>query len=374
MNKFIPVNEPLFIGNEKKYLTDCIKSGWVSSEGKYVKKFENKFAKKVSRKFGTTVSSGSAALEIAINALELKKNDEVILPTFTIASCLFPILRTKAKPIFVDCDLRTWNCQASEIIKKISKKTKAIILVHIYGLTIDIDKILKIAKKKKIYIIEDAAEVHGLKYKKKMCGSFGDMSTFSFYSNKNITTGEGGMILTNNSKIFKEINKLKNLYFGNGSQRFMHKKLGWNFRMSNLQAAVGLAQLEKLDFNIKKRREIGKYYNLGLKKFENIFYLPVDDIKYCKNIYWIYGLVIKKEYKITAKKFMNLLNKKGVGTRPFFFPLHKQPIIKKLNKQNLPNSEFISKNGFYIPSGLGIKLKQQKYVVDKIEEVINENF
>lgn len=374
MNKFIPVNEPLFVGNEKKYLTDCIKSGWVSSEGKYVKKFENKFAKKVSRKFGTTVSSGSAALEIAINALELKKNDEVILPTFTIASCLFPILRTKAKPIFVDCDLRTWNCQASEIIKKISKKTKAIILVHIYGLTIDIDKILKIAKKKKIYIIEDAAEVHGLKYKKKMCGSFGDMSTFSFYSNKNITTGEGGMILTNNSKIFKEINKLKNLYFGNGSQRFMHKKLGWNFRMSNLQAAVGLAQLEKLDFNIKKRREIGKYYNLGLKKFENIFYLPVDDIKYCKNIYWIYGLVIKKEYKITAKKFMNLLNKKGVGTRPFFFPLHKQPIIKKLNKQNLPNSEFISKNGFYIPSGLGIKLKQQKYVVDKIEEVINENF
>lgn len=374
MKKFIPVNEPLFIGNESKYLIDCIRTGWVSSEGKYVREFENKFAKKVKRKFSAAVSSGTAALEIAINILNLKKNDEVILPTFTIASCLFPILRTKAKPIFVDCDLKTWNCNADEIIKKINKKTKAIILVHIYGLTVDIDKILKIAKKKKILIIEDAAEVHGLKYKKKMCGSFGDISTFSFYSNKNITTGEGGMILTDSKKIFEEINKLKNLYFGIGSERFKHKKLGWNFRMSNLQAAVGLAQLEKLDFNVKKRRAIGRYYNLNLKKLENYFYLPVDNLQYCKNIYWVYGLVLKDKYRITAKKFMYLLNKKGIGTRPFFFPLHKQPIIKRFYKQKLENSEYISKYGFYIPSGLGITFKQQKFVIDKVKEVIDENF
>ena len=182
------------------------------------------------------------------------------------------------------------------------------------------------------------------------------------------------MILTNNLKIYKEINKLKNLYFGTGSERFVHKKIGWNFRMSNLQAAVGLAQLEKLDFNVKKRRSIGQFYNFKLKNFKDIFYLPVNDLKFCKNIYWIYGLVIKEKHKFTAKKFMDLLNKKGVGTRPFFYPLHKQPMVKKYNKQKLPNSEYISKYGFYIPSGLGISLKQQKYVVNKIEEVINENF
>lgn len=374
MKNFIPVNEPLFIGNEKKYLLDCINSGWVSAEGKYVKKFEKEFSKKFRRKFSTTVSNGSAALQLAIECLNLKKNDEIILPTFTIISCLVPILRVKARPIFIDCQRDDWNCSAEDIIKKITKKTKALILVHIYGLTTDIDKVLKVCKKKNIKVIEDSAEVHGLKYKNKICGSFGDISTFSFYSNKNITTGEGGMILTNNLKIYKEINKLKNLYFGTGSERFVHKKIGWNFRMSNLQAAVGLAQLEKLDFNVKKRRSIGQFYNFKLKNFKDIFYLPVNDLKFCKNIYWIYGLVIKEKHKFTAKKFMDLLNKKGVGTRPFFYPLHKQPMVKKYNKQKLPNSEYISKYGFYIPSGLGISLKQQKYVVNKIEEVINENF
>ena len=322
MKNFIPVNEPLFVGNEIKYLTDCIQTGWVSSDGKFVKKFESKFAKKVNRKYSSAVSSGSAALELALSSLDIKKNDEIILPNFTIVSCLLPILRAGAKPILIDCNFKDWNCSAEEIIKRITSKTKVIILVHIYGLTADLDKILKIAKKKNIKIIEDAAEVHGLKYKKKMCGSFGDISTFSFYANKSITTGEGGMLLTDDKKIYKEINRLKNLYFGEGNERFIHNKLGWNYRMSNLQAAVGLAQLENLNLNIRKRRKIGKIYSSGLKELSKFFHLPIKSKPYCNNVYWVYGLVIKKEFKFLASRFMSVLKKKGVGTRPFFFLLN----------------------------------------------------
>jgi perosamine synthetase len=376
MKNFIPVNEPLFVGNEIKYLTDCIQTGWVSSDGKFVKKFESKFAKKVNRKYSSAVSSGSAALELALSSLDIKKNDEIILPNFTIVSCLLPILRAGAKPILIDCNFKDWNCSAEEIIKRITSKTKVIILVHIYGLTADLDKILKIAKKKNIKIIEDAAEVHGLKYKKKMCGSFGDISTFSFYANKSITTGEGGMLLTDDKKIYKEINRLKNLYFGEGNERFIHNKLGWNYRMSNLQAAVGLAQLENLNLNIRKRRKIGKIYSSGLKELSKFFHLPIKSKPYCNNVYWVYGLVIKKEFKFLASRFMSVLKKKGVGTRPFFFPLNEQPIMKKFKNRThkFPNSDYISKYGFYIPSGLGMNETQQNTVIKKIKEAVSENF
>ena len=376
MKNFIPENEPLFVGNEIKYLTDCIQTGWVSSDGKFVKKFESKFAKKVNRKYSSAVSSGSAALELALSSLDIKKNDEIILPNFTIVSCLLPILRAGAKPILIDCNFKDWNCSAEEIIKRITSKTKVIILVHIYGLTADLDKILKIAKKKNIKIIEDAAEVHGLKYKKKMCGSFGDISTFSFYANKSITTGEGGMLLTDDKKIYKEINRLKNLYFGEGNERFIHNKLGWNYRMSNLQAAVGLAQLENLNLNIRKRRKIGKIYSSGLKELSKFFHLPIKSKPYCNNVYWVYGLVIKKEFKFLASRFMSVLKKKGVGTRPFFFPLNEQPIMKKFKNRThkFPNSDYISKYGFYIPSGLGMNETQQNTVIKKIKEAVSENF
>jgi perosamine synthetase len=368
----ISVNKPAFLGNEKKYLLDCIKTGWISSDGNYVKKFEKKFSKFVGRKFSTTVSNGSVALEIALRALKLKKGSEVILPTFTIISCCNAIINAGLKPILVDCDLKTFNMDIEEVKKKISKKTSAIMIVHIYGITVDIDPILEIAKSKKIKIIEDASEMHGQEYKRKKCGTFGDVSTFSFYVNKHITTGEGGMILTNKKKIYEEILKLKNLYFGKSTDRFKHKEIGWNQRFTNLQAAVGLAQLERIDQIVKKKIFIGEYYTKRLRTLSHKIHLPLKNSNYCKNIFWVYALVIKNNIKINAKFLIKALRKKGVECRPFFYPMHLQPVYKKMkifNNLKYPNSEIISNKGFYIPCGLGISIKEQNKVIKALLEV-----
>ena len=368
----ISVNKPAFLGNEKKYLLDCINTGWISSDGNYVKKFEDKFAKFVHRKFATTVSNGSVALEIALRSLKLKKGSEVILPTFTIISCCNAIINAGLKPILVDCDLKTFNMDIQEVKKKISKRTSAIMVVHIYGITVNIDPILEIAKSKKIKIIEDASEMHGQEYKRKKCGTFGDVSTFSFYVNKHITTGEGGMILTNKKKIYEEILKLKNLYFGKSTDRFKHKEIGWNQRFTNLQAAVGLAQLERIDQIVKKKIFIGEYYSKKLRTLSHKIHLPLKNTNYCKNIFWVYALVIKNNIKINAKFLIKTLRKKGIECRPFFYPMHLQPVYKKMKIfKNLkyPNSEIISNKGFYIPCGLGISIKEQNKVIKALLEV-----
>ena len=372
LKKMIYVNKPLFLGNESKYLLNCIKTGWISSEGPYVKKFEKRFRKFVNRKYSATVSNGSVALELALRSLKLKKGSEVILPTFTIISCCNAIINAGLKPVLVDCDPNTWNITLEEIKKKVSKKTSAIMIVHIYGITVDVNPILALAKLKKLKVIEDASEMHGQEYKGKKCGSFGDVSTFSFYVNKHITTGEGGMILTNTKKIYDEILKLKNLYFGKGVDRFKHKGIGWNQRFTNLQAAIGLAQLEKINKIVKKKFFIGKYYSNKLQILTNKVHLPLLTTKYCKNIFWVYGLVIRENIKVNAEFVINVLRKKGIESRPFFYPMHLQPVYKKMKIfQDLkyPISENISKKGFYIPSGLGISIKEQNKVIDTLLEV-----
>ena len=372
MIKFkVPVNEPYLLGNEKKYLNKAIKEGFISSAGPLVEKFERKFAKRVKRKFAISVSSGTAALQLAFESLNIKKKAEVILPSFTIISCVLPIIRCGAVPVLVDSDPITWNMDVNQIEKKITRKTKAIIAPHIYGLPIDMDPLLKIAKKYNLRVIEDAAEVLGLKYKNKECGSFGDVSTFSFYANKHITTGEGGMIVTNNKKIAEKCRSLRNICF-NKERRFLHYDLGWNFRFTNLQSAVGLAQLEKLNFFVRKKRKIGNFYNKELSKI-NIFNTPLKRKKYAENIYWVYGLVLKRKSPIKLDFFMNLLKKNGVETRNFFWPLHKQPVLKKMGffkNIKLPVSEHLAKNGLYLPTGLSVTLKQQKYVINKIKKII----
>lgn len=364
--KLIPVNEPIFIGNELRYLKNCIKTKWIGSDGKYVKIFEKKISNYSKKKYGIAVSSGSAALDIAFKALGLKKGDEVILPTFTIISCLNEILRCGAKPIFIDCDIRTWNTNIEDIEKKITNKTKIILAVHIYGLAVDMPKLMHLAKKYKIKVIEDASEVIGLKIKNKMCGYYGDVSTFSFYTNKHITTGEGGMILTNNKKIYESCKNYRNLFFDN-KKRFVHKKIGWNYRMSNLNAAVGVAQFENLDKTILRKRKIGELYYSYLKKISSIKLQPMKT-KYCKNIFWVVGLVISDKLTIKVDKLCNLLLKKGIQTRPFFWPLHKQPIIK--SKITLANSEYIAKQGFYLPSGLSLKDYEIKYICKQLEIIL----
>ena len=372
MNKYkVPVNETLLKGNEKKYLVKCINDNFISSSGPFVTKFEKNFAKKIDRKYAIAVSNGTAAIQLAFESLNLKKKDEVILPSFTIISCVLPVIRCGATPILIDSDPITWNMDVNKIEEKITKKTKAIIAPHIYGLPIDMDPLLRIAKKYKLKVIEDSAEMIGQNYKKKSCGSFGDVSTFSFYANKHITTGEGGMVVTNDTKIAQTCRSLRNICF-NQERRFLHYRLGWNYRFTNIQAAIGLAQLEKLNKFVAKKRKIGEIYEKALSNIDT-FKTPCKKTNYAKNIYWVYGLVLNKNSKFSVKTIMKKLKSHGVETRNFFWPLHQQPILKKMGffkKCKLPVSEYLAKNGFYIPTGLSITKAQQKYVINKIKKIL----
>ena len=372
MNKIkVPVNTPLLIGNEKKYLNECVNSGWIGTDGPFVKKFEDKFSKYVNKKYGVALSSGTAALDIAFAALNLKKGDEVILPTFTIISCLNYILRVGAIPVFIDSDPETWNMDTDLIESKITKKTKIILAVHIYGLPVEIEKILKIAKKYKLKVIEDSAELIGQRFKKNLCGSFGDISTFSFYTNKHITTGEGGMVLTNDKKLANRCASLRNLFFSS-KKRFIHKEIGWNYRMSNLQAAVGLAQLEKIEYFIKVKRNMGRMYLKGLGN-EKYLDFQKEKIKFSNNIYWVFGIVLKKNCPISLEQLRKKLLIRGIQTRPFFYCLHKQPLLRnyKFKKSsNLNNAENLSKNGFYLPSGLSLSEKKIKFVIKELKKIL----
>ena len=369
--KFIPVNTPLINKSDAMAVYNSVKSGWISSEGPNVKKFEKKIASFIGCRYASAVSSGTAALDVAIKSLNLKKKDEVILPSFTIISNINAIIKSGARPVLVDVDIETWNIKIEDIEKKINKNTKCLMLPHIYGLTNDMDKILRIVKKNKLFLIEDAAEVFGLKYKNRYCGSFGHISILSFYANKHITTGEGGMLLTNNKKLYKKILNYKNLCFGLGHNRFKHSDIGWNYRYTNIQASLGLNQLKRIKNIIKKKFYIGNYYYNNFKNLKNIILQP-DKLPYCKNIYWVFGIVIKKKSKIKIEEVMKKLKQKNIGTRPFFWPLHKQNFLLKnkyIKKSKLPNSEFIANNGFYIPSGLGLNSKELKYIKNSVIDI-----
>ena len=371
MSDYIPVNEPLLNGNEKKYLNECIDTGWISSEGPFIKKFEESVSKQVNRQFGIAVSNGSVALDAAVLAMGIGKGDEVIMPTFTIISCAAAIVRAGALPVLVDADPYTWNMDVDQIESKITKRTKAIMVVHIYGLPVDMDPVLGIAEKHGLQIIEDAAEMHGQLYKGKPCGSFGDISTFSFYPNKHITTGEGGMILTNEEGMAEKCRSLRNLCFKPG-RRFVHDELGFNFRMTNLQAALGLAQLERLDDFVAKKRKMGALYHSLLEGTAGL-QLPLKATAFADNIYWVYGIVLEKEITFDAEEGMKRLNKLGVGSRPFFFPMHQQPVFAKMGlfkNEQYPVSEKIAERGFYVPSGLAITEQQIKVVSEKLKEVL----
>tara|TARA_B100000315_G_scaffold256150_1_gene301383 strand:- start:846 stop:2006 length:1161 start_codon:yes stop_codon:yes gene_type:complete len=374
MSEFIPVNTPLLDGSEKRYLLECIDSGWISSEGPYVREFEHKFADLVGRRYAVSVTSGSAALEVVVTATGIVKDDEVIMPTFTIISCINPLIRVGAVPVLVDADPITWNTAVGQIEEKITPRTKAIMAVHTYGLPVDMDPVLALAKAHDLMVIEDAAEAIGLDYKGKACGSFGDVSTFSFYPNKLITTGEGGMIVTDDERIAEKCRSLRNLCF-QAQKRFVHEKLGWNFRMTNLQAALGLAQLERLEQSVQKKRWIGRRYNEVLTDLVDIIQLPCYKTEYAENIYWVYGIVPRGELSdLSADIFMRHLKERGIGSRPFFWPIHEQPVFRKANlfqDRSYPVSERIARKGFYIPSGLGLKEDDVFTVAEKVKEVLS---
>ncbi len=367
----IPVNTPLLDGNEKKYLNECIDTGWISSEGPFVQQFESAIATMANRKYGVAVSSGSAALDCALLALDLQPNSEIIAPTFTIISCVSSIVRAGYKPVLIDSEPASWNMDISKLEEKITPNTSAIMVVHIYGLPVDMNPVLAMAKKHGLKVIEDAAEQHGQFYFDKAIGSFGDVSIFSFYPNKNITTGEGGMIVTDDEDIAHKCRSLRNLCF-EPAKRFYHNELGFNYRMTNVQAAIGVAQAEQLERFVAKRREIGYYYHEHLKDIKGI-QLPLQATDFATNIYWVFGIVLGPSFKVDALEVMRQLGAEGIGTRPFFYPMHAQPVFKKMGlftNENYPVSEILAERGFYIPSGLGITRQEQDIVINKLRAIL----
>lgn len=370
----VPVNTPVFQGNEKKYLMDCIDTGWISSAGAYIEKFEQGMAELTGQKYGIAVCNGTAALEAAVLALNLEKGGEVILPDFTIISCVQAIVKAGLIPVPVDCAADTWNMDISQVEAKITDKTRAIMVVHIYGLPTDMDPIRELARKHNLKIIEDAAEAHGLTYRGESCGGMGDASIFSFFPNKHITSGEGGMIMTSDEAVRDRARGARNLFF-DPERRYIHSEFGSNFRMTNMQAAVGLAQLEQIETTVKRKREIGAYYQEALQGIDGI-QLPLPRTEYAENIYWVFGIVLKDPDR-NADEIMKKLGEKGIGTRHFFYPMHKQPALLKegccpkesLEDSLYPNANYISTHGFYIPSGLGLTREQQAYVAEELRKL-----
>lgn len=370
---FIPVNEPLLNGNEKKYLCECIDTGWISSEGPFVKQFEEKMSATAGRKYGIAVANGTAALEVAMQAIGIEEGDEVIMPSFTIISCAMAVTKLGARPVLVDSNPDTWNMNVEEIEAKITARTKAILVVHLYGLPVEMDKVLELAGKYHLKVVEDAAEMHGQTYKGRPCGSFGDISTFSFYPNKHITTGEGGMVVTDDEDLAEKCQMIRNLCFRK-DVRYVHDMISDNYRFTNLQAAVGLAQLERLDEFIAKKRKMGRFYTERLSDIKGIR-LPVPTTDYADNIYWVYGIVLEPERKLTNREITKLLADEGIGTRTFFWCMHEQPVYKKdglFAGETYPNAEYLARRGFYIPSGLALTEEQMERVVIQIRRMMEK--
>jgi perosamine synthetase len=367
----IPVNTPLLDGREREYLLQCIETGWISSEGPFIAQFEESFAKRVGRKHGVAVANGSMALDAAVAALGIGPGDEVILPTFTIISCAAAIIRAGARPVFVDSDPATWNVDVSQIEARITPRTRAIMVVHIYGLPSDMDAITRIAQRHRLAVIEDAAEMHGQTYRGRPCGSFGELSTFSFYPNKHVTTGEGGMILTDDAGLAERCRSLRNLCF-KPEQRFVHDELGWNLRMTNLQAALGLAQLERLDQFIERKRAMGRLYSSLLRDVSGLS-LPLARTDYADNIYWVYGMILDESVPFDAKEAMSRLGTRRIGTRPFFWPMHEQPVLRRLGycgDERHPVAERLARRGFYVPSGLALTEAQIRRSAECVRELL----
>lgn len=351
----IPVSRPCITDDDVEAVANILRQGFVSGDAPVVAEFEREFAQAVGRKHGVAVANGSVALDLALHALDLQEGDEVVIPSFTIASCLFAVLRTKATPVFADVDPHTWNLSVETLRRVVTPRTRALMAVHIYGLPIDMDPVIALCSERNITIIEDAAESHTVTYHGKVCGSFGHASTFSFYANKAITCGEGGMVVTDDEVFAVRLRGLRNLSFLPApGPRFVHEEIGWNVRMSALQAALGKSQLTRMSQVTEEKRRIGLMYHDVLSAHEHISMQPTETV-YSRNMYWVVGILLADRFD--AKQVAFRLRERGVDTRPFFYPLHQQPLLAKYSLDNqppLPVAERLGSQGLYLPSFVGI--------------------
>ncbi|MBI5449575.1 DegT/DnrJ/EryC1/StrS family aminotransferase [Candidatus Gottesmanbacteria bacterium] len=360
--KIIPASEPILLGNELKYVTDCIKSTWIS-HGSYVDLFENKFAKFCGVAHATSVASGTAALHLALVALGIGPGDEVIVPDFTFVSTANVVVYAGATPVLADINMETWNIDPGAIKRSITKKTKAIIVAHLFGHPADMDPILAVAREHDLLVIEDACESHGALYKGKKVGSIGDVGCFSFYGNKVMTTGEGGMVVSGNKGIIDRIAYLK-AHAQDQKKQYMHSEIGFNYRLTNLQSAFGLAQLEHIDVVLTAKRKHAALYNTLLKSVRGIVLPP--GIEWARNIYWMYSILLPS---CSVRKYlMEELARARIETRPFFVPLHRLPMYKK--KKSFPNSDDISDRGMSLPSSAKVTEKDIRYICKQIVRIL----
>jgi len=357
----MPIAKPILGESELAYVTECIKTGWVSSNGKFVKRFEEMFAEYCGSGYAVATSNGTTALHLALLALDLQVGDEVIVPSMTFIATANAVTYTGSTPVFVDSEPATWNIDTAQIEAAITPKTKAIIPVHLYGHPADMDPILEIAKKHKLAVIEDAAEAHGAEYKGQVVGGIGDIGTFSFYGNKIITTGEGGMIVTNSKKYAEQIRILRD-HGMSASRRYWHPVLGYNYRLTNIQAALGVAQMERIESIIASRVSIAQQYEHQLKDCKGLTLPPQE--KWAKNVYWLYTVLVEKNYEISRETLVKQLDSKGIETRPLFPPVHTQPIYN--TGQTLPVAESLYTKGISLPSFAGMKSADIHRITDII--------
>ena len=359
-----PIAQPDISQREIKNTIQAIKSGWISSKGAYILAFEKKFTEFLKGGFAVSTTSGTTALQLGMSALGISKNDEVIVPSFTFAGSINSIINCGAKPVLADVDIDSWTISLKSIKKLITKKTKAIMMVHIYGQPCKIDQIKKFCKLKKILLIEDCAEAVGARYKNRLVGLDGDCSCFSFFANKTITTGEGGMVVFKDEKIAEKAKILKN-HGMSPDKSYWHNFVGFNYRMTNIQAAIGVAQIDRVSQLLLKRKKIFENYNKLLSRTKNIILLPSN--KWSENSYWLYTIILKKDDR---DKILKSLQNRGIDARTSFYPLSIMPPYKKFAKKRCNVSEYLGLRGISLPSS-NISLGEQKYIVNVLKEELN---
>jgi perosamine synthetase len=366
----IPVNEPLLTEADFASVMDALRSGWISGSGPDIEAFERGWAAYCGRKHGIAVANGSVALQLAMGLLDLQPGDEVILPSFTIISCIWPIILAGATPVLVDSDPRTWTINVEQVRRRITSRTRAIMPVHIYGNPVDMQPLLELADEYGVHIVEDAAEAHGAEYRGRRIGSFGTASCFSFYANKLITTGEGGMVVLDDDTLAERARRFRNLGFQPG-RRFVHAELGFNFRLTNLQAALGLRQIDRIDEIVARKRAMGKAYTDRLSGLSGLE-LQTDQA-WSRGVYWMYGLLVRETTGLDAAELARRLAQRGIETRPFFLGMHEQPVLRErglFSGEAYPVTERLARQGLYLPSGLGLDLAQIDCICEAVGEAL----
>jgi perosamine synthetase len=367
----IPVASPSLSGNEAKYLMECVASNWISSQGKFVNRFEEVFADFIGSRFGVSVCNGTMALHLALETLGIGVGDEVIVPSLTFAATANAVIYTGATPVFVDSEMDTWNIDPLKIREKINKQTKAIIPVHLYGQPTKMNEIKAIANKHQLFVIEDAAEAHGAEYNGQKVGKIGDVGIFSFFGNKIITTGEGGMLVTDDEQIYNKAKILRD-HGMSPDKKYWHPYVGYNYRMTNMQAAIGCAQMERVDEILAKKIQIAETYEECLGGVNNIKLPPKNE--WSKNIYWMYSIVLDGEIEREGlrDRLIEQLNQKGIECRPMFYPLHQMPPYQERNSSSgLETAEYLSKNVMSLPSYIDIKLREVRYISEQLITILN---